>query len=144
MEDLKELLKLHKYWLRGNSKGKRLDLSGADLSCANLMDANLSCADLRGAKLSCVDFSGANLSGANLSGANLRYCIGNGKEIKSLQIGTYLISYTKDILNIGCQSYTHSEWRTFSDSIILDMDGQKALDWWNLNKNIIFELIDRE
>ena len=65
-------------------------------------------------------------------------------EIKSLQIGTYLISYTKDILNIGCQSYSHSEWRTFSDSIILDMDGKKALDWWNLNKTIIFELIDRE
>ena len=104
MEDLKEKLALHKEWLLGTSEGIKLDLSGANLS-------------------------GANLSGANLNGADLRYCIGNGREIKSLQIGTYLISYTKDILNIGCQSHTYSDWRTFSDNIILDMDGKTALDW---------------
>ena len=159
MKDLKEKLELHKEWLLDNSKGIILyfryanlsgadlsgaDLSGADLRGANLRYANLSGANLSGADLSGTDLSGANLSGADLSGANLRYCIGNNKEIKSLQISTYLISYTKDILNIGCQSHKHSEWRTFSDSIILDMDGQKALDWWNLNNHILFELIDRE
>ena len=158
MKDLKEKLDLHKEWLLDDSKGMRIDLrnanlrdadlsgadlSGANLSGANLRDADLSGADLSGANLSGADLSGADLSGANLSGADLRYCIGNNKEIKSLQIGTYLISYTKDILNIGCQSYKHSDWRTFSDSIILNMDGQKALDWWNLNKHILFELIDR-
>ncbi len=173
MEDLKEKLALHKEWLLDSNKGTRLDLNGVnlrnvnlrnvDLSGANLSGANLSGADLRNINLSGANLSGANLSdanlryanlsGANLSGANLsgtdlsdadlRYCIGNNKEIKSLQIGTYLISYTKDILNIGCQGHKHSDWRTFSDSIILDMDGQKALDWWNLNKHILFELIDR-
>ena len=169
MEDLKEKLALHKEWLQDNSKGKRLNLSGAnlsnadlryadlryadlrgaDLSKANLYYADLSKANLSGANLSNADLSKANLSGAylskaNLSGVNLRYCVGSNKEIKSLQIGAYLISYTKDILNIGCQSHKHADWRTFSDSIILAMDGQKALDWWNLNKHIIFELIDRE
>ena len=134
MKDLKEKLALHKEWLLDDSKGMRIDLSGADLRNANLRNANLSDANL----------SGVDLSDASLSGADLRYCIGNNKEIKSLQIGTYLISYTKDILNIGCQGHKHSDWRTFSDSIILDMDGQKALDWWNLNKHILFELIDRE
>ena len=169
MEDLKEKLALHKEWLLGTSEGIRLDLSYANLSGADLSGANLRYANLRYANLSNANLSGANLSNANLSGANLRYanlryanlsgadlsganlryadlryCIGNGREIKSLQIGTYLISYTKDILNIGCQSHKHTDWRTFSDSIILDMDEQKALDWWNLNKHIIFELIDRE
>lgn len=159
MEDLKEKLALHKEWLLSTSKGIRLDLRGADLSStdlsnadlsganlryANLRYANLSGANLSGANLRYADLSNANLSGANLSNADLRYCIGNGMEIKSLQIGTYLISYTKDILNIGCQSHKHTDWRTFSDSIILDMDEQKALDWWNLNKHIIFELMDRE
>ena len=127
-----------------NANLKYANLSDADLRNANLKYANLSGADLRNADLRYANLSGADLSGANLSGADLRYCIGNNKEIKSLQIGTYLISYTKDILNIGCKSYKHSDWRTFSDSIILDMDGQKALDWWNLNKHILFELIDIE
>ena len=54
----------------------RANLSGANLSCANLYDAdlsdaNLSCANLYGANLSCANLSGANLSGANLSGADL-------------------------------------------------------------------------
>ena len=120
------------------------NLIGANLSGANLSGANLSGANLKYADLSGANLSDANLSGANLIGANLKYCIGNNREIKSLQLGTYLISYTKDILNIGCQSYSHSEWITFSDTRILEMDEQKALDWWNLNKAIIFELIGRE
>ena len=144
MEDLKEKLALHKEWLLDSTKGKRLDLRGADLRGTNLSYADLRYAHLSGADLSNANLSNANLNGADLSGANLRYCIGNNIEVKSLQIGTYLISYTKDILNIGCRSHKHSDWRTFSDSIILDMDEQKALDWWNLNKHFIFELIDRE
>ena len=120
------------------------DLSGADLSGTDLKHADLSCANLSCANLKYANLSGTNLKYANLKYADLKYCIGNNREIKSLQLGTYLISYTKDILNIGCQSYSHSEWRAFSDSIILEMDRKKALDWWNLNKTIVFELIGRE
>jgi uncharacterized protein YjbI with pentapeptide repeats len=47
------------------------NLSGADLSRADLSGANLSRADLSGANLSWADLSGANLSGANLSWADL-------------------------------------------------------------------------
>ena len=47
------------------------DLSCANLSCANLYGANLSCANLYGADLSCANLSGADLYGANLSCANL-------------------------------------------------------------------------
>jgi hypothetical protein len=49
----------------------RANLSGADLSGANLSRANLSGANLSGANLSRADLSGANLSGANLSRADL-------------------------------------------------------------------------
>ena len=53
-----------------------VDLSDADLSGANLMNAklsgaDLSSADLSGANLMNAKLSGADLSGANLSGANL-------------------------------------------------------------------------
>ena len=58
MDNLKEILEPHALWLKGDSKGVRADLSGANLSWADLSGANLSGADL----------SGANLSGADLSG----------------------------------------------------------------------------
>ena len=130
--EIKEILENHKKWLNEDG-GKKADLKGANLKGANLSYADLSYANL----------SYANLRGANLNCADLRYCIGNGKEIKSLQIGTYLISYTKDILNIGCQSYTLDEWKAFSDEKIKIMDGG-ALKWWKLNKHIIIELAERE
>lgn len=47
------------------------NLSGADLSDANLSGANLSGADLSGAYLDGADLSGADLSGAYLDGADL-------------------------------------------------------------------------
>ena len=49
----------------------RANLSGADLSRADLYGAYLSGANLSGADLSRADLSGANLSGADLSRANL-------------------------------------------------------------------------
>ena len=153
MKNLEEKLELHKLWLKGAQGGVLLDLRGADLRCANLRCANLRGANLRGADLrganlrdahlSDTDLRGANLSNVNLRGTNLRYCIGNNKEIKSLQIGEYLISYYKNILNIGCQSYTLLEWESFTDIEIDNMD-TNALEWWNLNKHIIFELVKRE
>ena len=134
------------------------DLSGANLSGANLRYADLSGANLRRANLRSVNLSGANLRSANLSDADLsdadlryadlrlcrlKWCIGNNKEIKSLQIGEYLISYYKDILNIGCKSYTLLEWESFTDIEIAKMDAN-ALTWWNLNKHILIELVKRE
>ena len=81
-QGLQKIIKNHKKWLNEEHGGNRVDLSGANLSRANLRmadlrGANLSRADLRGADLSRADLSGADISGAdlrwaNLSGANLR------------------------------------------------------------------------
>ena len=138
MKNLEEKLELHKLWLKGAQGGVLLDLRDANLS-----DTDLRYADLRCANLSDADLSDADLRYADLSGANLRLCIGNNKEIKSLQIGEYLISYYKDILNIGCKSYTLLEWESFTDIEIAKMDAN-ALTWWNLNKHILIELVKRE
>ena len=54
--DLQNIINLHLLYLKGESGGLRVNLSGADLSGANLSGANL---------------YGANLSGANLYRANL-------------------------------------------------------------------------
>ena len=71
---LNKILDEHKEWLRTNGeKGKRADLSYADLSSANLSSADLSYANLRSANLSYADLSSADLSYANLRSANLSY-----------------------------------------------------------------------
>jgi uncharacterized protein YjbI with pentapeptide repeats len=51
--------------------GKKVNLTGADLSGANLSEVNLTGANLTQANLSEVNLTGANLTKADLSGANL-------------------------------------------------------------------------
>lgn len=73
-EMLNKILDEHKEWLETcGKKGKKADLSGADLRYANLSGANLCYANLSEADLSYANLSRANLSGANLSRANLCY-----------------------------------------------------------------------
>ena len=60
-----------------------------------------------------------------------------------LHLDKYNIVYTKYILNIGCKSYTLTEWKNFTDNDIAEMD-VGALAWWKSNKDIIIELVERE
>lgn len=133
------------------------DLCGADLSGADLRDAVLSGADLRGAVLNGADLSGADLCraslcDANLSGADLQGVksfwdtVGNGKEIKSVQLGRYNICYTKNLLQIGCKLFLIEEWKEFSDEEIFEFDEgykQEGLAWWRENKEKIFKTIEK-
>jgi uncharacterized protein YjbI with pentapeptide repeats len=96
----------------------------------NLSDANLSGANLRD----------ADLSGANLSGANLQDCIGNKRQLKTLQVDTYSIAFTDSILQIGCKRFTHKEWENFTDDEISEM-AVGALDWWKTWKAFVFMTI---
>lgn len=74
---LKSILRAHAEWLKDHSKGRRADLSGANLICADLRgtdlrNANISYADLRNAGISYAHLMGINLMGANIRGANIR------------------------------------------------------------------------
>lgn len=125
------------------------NLSNSNLRYSDLRHINLSCINLRGSDLRDSDLSYSNLSNSNLNysdlrGSDLRFVIGNGIEIKSLQIGTYMVSYHKDILNIGCQSHKLDKWINFTDEEIDAMDRDTALDWWKLNKDILVTLVKRE
>ena len=64
-EELMEIINDHQKWLAGTG-GNRADLSGANLS-----DADLKWADLRRADLRCANLSGADLRRADLRHANL-------------------------------------------------------------------------
>lgn len=106
---MKEILELHIKWLNSEKDGVRANLSGANLRYANL-------------------------SGANLSDADLRGTIGNNKEIRTLQLGTYIVVIFKEQITIGCQSHKISEWEGFTDEEISEMDGNRALEWWKEHK----------
>jgi uncharacterized protein YjbI with pentapeptide repeats len=80
----------------GNLSGFDLsdaDLRYADLSGANLRSADLSGADLSGANLTSADLSGADLNGANLIDANLMSAYLSGADLRSADLsGAYLMS----------------------------------------------------
>ena len=122
------------------AEGKRdfgaIDLSNADLRFADLHDANLSWADLRGANLGY-----AYLRNAKLRGADLRWAIGNGNGIKSMQFDKYMVTYTSQVMAIGCEQHTIEEWRNFSDDEIQKMN-DKVMEWWRKYKNALFNLIN--
>lgn len=120
-KELKEVVAKHGKWLRGEDGGAR----------ANLSDANLRYADL----------SDADLSGANLSDANLWGCCGNLVNVKSVWLDTYKVTYTADVMQIGCQRHEIAKWWAFSGEEIARMDS-KALEWWARFKPLLMQIIE--
>lgn len=135
---------------------KRTNLKEANLSWANLLWANLEGANLSGANLSDVDLSGANLSfaaliradltlsnlhGANLDGAKLRETTGNMKHVKSIFCEILPVTYTAEIMHIGCERHSIEDWWSFDDRRIIEMGGKEALEWWRKWKPILQQII---
>ena len=133
-----------------NLTGARLsgaELSGASLFQANLFRAdltlaNLTEADLTRASLSRADVEGTNLTGVNLTGVDFNGTTGVNDHIKCIQIDTYPITYTADVIQIGCQRHTHRKWAEFNDAQIRHMDGEKAVEWWARYKAWLFRTIE--
>jgi len=117
------------------------NLSEANLSEANLHEANLHEANLHEANLYRADLSEANLHEANLHGADLHGTIGNMREVCSMQIEDFPITFTKNVLQIGCKNHTHEQWRAFTDAEIDSMHSQ-ALPFWKKWKDHIFKTIE--
>jgi len=135
---------------RANLAGANLAdayLAGANLAGANLADAYLAGANLAGANLAGAYLAGANLAGANLAGAYLADASLNGlcglnDWIKCIQVEDWPISYTSEIMQIGCQRHSFDAWRNFSDAAIRAMDGRRALTFWKKWKSVIFQIIE--
>jgi hypothetical protein len=115
-----EQLQQHAAWLRDGSS-KRIEFIDANLSDANLSEANL--------------------SWANLSEANLREAIGNMREIKSAQFDRWPVTWSADVLAIGCQQHAIEKWRTADSRWIAAMDSQ-ASNWWSRYGALMLQLID--
>ena len=130
-DQIKAVLESHRKW-GNNEGGERANLSGVNLSGANLSRANLYRADLY-----LADLSGADLSRAGFCGAT-----GNLTNLKSIFLDTYQITYTAEMIQIGCQQHPIADWLGFSDAEIKAMDGEKALDWWKKYKPLLMQIIE--
>jgi len=108
---LETKLKMHLTWLQDNSTGERANLSGANLSGADLFGANLSGANLSGADLFGANLSRANLSGADLFGADLKETLLEGKAILSFQFEKHIAYFMGiDEIVIGCHRHSINKW----------------------------------
>ena len=104
--------------------------------------ANLAGANLEGAYL-----AGAYLAGANLEGANLEGVKVDGHTFRRAPVhiqDQYRILLWDGYLIIGCEKHILSEWATFDDRRILEMDGKKALDWWRKWKPILLSIAEAD
>ena len=133
--ELKAILESHQLWLRDEG-GER-----ANLRSANLRSANLSYADLSYANLSYANLSYADLSYADLITTSANCAIGNMREIKTVLLDTWSVTYTADHLHIGCERHLITEWWDFDDDRIARMD-IKALGWWKKWKDFIRQAIE--
>lgn len=86
-----------------------------------------------------VGGSRAYLQGAKLQGAYL-LCMGDMRYIKTMQVDTWMIGYTNDTLQIGCQRHLISEWWAFDDEEVGAMDSL-AIEWWRSWKPILQAMI---
>ena len=115
----------------------------ANLRDANLRDANLHGANLSGANLRGADLSGANLSGADLHGASFGEGVTAEQGVLQL-IGLrwYVIIFDAH-MRIGCQMHPLSDWASFDDRRIAEMDGVHALRFWRQHKSALLTLAQR-
>ena len=117
-------------------------LRDADLRGANLRGANLRGADLRDADLRDGYLRDAYLRDADLRDANLNGTCGLNDWIKCIQVEDWPISYTSEVMQIGCQRHPLDAWRNFSDAEIRAMDGMRALNFWHKWREVIFKIIE--
>ncbi len=108
------------------------DLRWANLRGANLRWANLRWADLQEADLQWADLQEANLRGANLQRTDLKNCIGNSKEIITLQFCPWNVVIHNKYVSIGCHTYTIKQWMSMSKNKIkiLDSNAEHFSEQW--------------
>lgn len=129
---------------------RALNFNNAFIINANFKNAYLSEISSKNATFIDCDFSGADLSFCNFlrtefencifDGVNIRNCIGDMKNIFSIAIDTYVMSFTKTMMNLGCNTKTIEEWRNLTTDNLEDEE-QKWM--WDYYKDVIFKLIDK-
>ena len=148
VQEITEILKLHSEWLNDQNKGKRADLSSADLhwanlSSANLRSANLSWANLRSANLSSANLRLADLSSANLSSADLHWADLSSADLSLADLSSAnLSSADLSLADLSLANLRSANLRSanLDDKIIsiARIGSCKDITHYNFTKDIIF------
>ena len=133
------------------SKFKGSDLSMASFSGCFMANSDLSQCNLALANLSHANLFQVNLDNTNLTGVRLQGTVGNMKQVKSMHLETYPVTYTKDIISVGCWQMPIYVWSCMNNDklweyippdvrahFVKDFD----FDWWDKWKETIFKIID--
>jgi len=140
-EQLKETLRLHGMFLRGEPGGVRANLRDADLQGADLRDANLSYAIMSCANLYGANLHGANLRDADLQGADLRDAnLPNGYRIASLCFGGWTVTATPSTTTIGCQTHPNEDWLRWTPDDVATMHADAKV-WWTRHREAVCAVI---
>ena len=120
---------------------RHADLSGADLTGADLRCAYLRHADLSGANLRHADLSGADLRHADLSGANLRHADLSGANLMGADLRCAYLRHANLMgADLRCAYLRHADLRPFA--IVPEVGQFTAFkNVWNGYSQYIAELI---
>ena len=116
---------------------REVNLAGANLTGANLAGANLTAANLKG-----VNLDGAKLSGANLTGANLKGVSLEGVELKGVNLtGVEPIGLVEKIL---VDVATQSMFQKSVDKTLSEEDGERQYIGKWCHKPLRLQVNDKE
>lgn len=124
------------------------DLDRIDVEHSAFVSCDFTLADLSGAhfrkgvNLHESRFMEAELAGANLEGVRIMMgAIGDGKHIKSLQCGEYPVTYTADMMQIGCGLRPIREWLEMTPSQVEHIE-EICPNWWAKWKPILAQIVE--
>jgi len=66
---------------------------------------------------------------------------GNKNEIKTLEVDGHKITFTRDVMSIGCLCYLIRDWKYHGANLMMRL-GADALVFWLEQKNFIFSEIE--
>jgi hypothetical protein len=145
--DLRDILKKHELWLKGEEGGEKADLRGSDLRGSDLGYSDLRGSDLRGSDLSYSTLRGSNLRNSNLRNSNLSYSDLRGSDLRGSNlrgtIGFVYIGQRSDgyqfhavydaekkqwFIRSGCRYMTIPDYRLYTLSYLDEIKRQETLD----------------
>ena len=134
----------HTAWLKDKTKGTyasftsqdftglnfdKMDFTGANFVRCLFLRCDMKETNFSSATLLNSNFTDASLTNAIFTKANLEGVIGNTREIKSLQIVRFPITYTSSIVQIGCKQCSIEHIDDEFNKIIEALGGKHSSTW---------------
>lgn len=96
---------------------QNVNFSGCDISKSSFRHSNCTAANFSDTILDCSNFLYADLTETTFSPSCKLTCIGNGKQLKTINVCKFLVTYSSHYMTIGCMHHELDWWQscTLSD-----------------------------